>query len=141
MKVFDFTNGEKGDLLGNIKSAGTMGGWFVEKNEKVFRVELVNPRNVKAVAGGKSGVEWLWRNSAFNHIDGEDKPIKAEDFGVEAICFCDAEYHVRWYVGHPECESQWQWSVIGTTDWNRQACKDGILKSTYSFDVEKKGEA
>ena len=103
MKVFDFTNGKKGDLLGNIKSIGSMGGWFVEKNEKVFRVELVNPRNVKPVAGGKSGVEWKWQNSAFNLIDGEDKPIKPEDFGVEAICFCTGEFYVAWHVGHPVC--------------------------------------
>ena len=141
MKVFDFTNGKKGDLLGEIKVANWHGGWFVEKNGKVFRVELVNPRNVKPVAGGKSGVKWTWHSEATNFIEGKLKSIKPEDFGVGAICFCDAEYHVKWYVGHPECESEWQWSVIGTTEWNRQACKDGILKSTYSHDVEKKVEA
>ena len=32
MKIFNFTDGKKGDLLGDIKVAGFHGGWFVEKS-------------------------------------------------------------------------------------------------------------
>ena len=62
-------------------------------------------------------------------MENKDHAIKAEDFGVGAICFCTGEFSVLWHIGHPEAETQWEWHVIGTTDWNREACKSGILKS------------
>jgi hypothetical protein len=40
MKVFDFTNGTKGDLLGDIKVANSTGGWLVEKNGGMFKKGL-----------------------------------------------------------------------------------------------------
>ena len=130
MKVFDFTNGTKGDLLGEIKVANSTGGWFVEKNGSTFKVELADPKNVDPVAGGKAGIKWSWVNAATNWIENENRAITAEDFGVGAICFCIGEYSVTWHIGHPEAETQWEWHVIGTTDWNREACKSGILKAT-----------
>ena len=130
MKVFNFTDGKKGDLLGDIKIAGSHGGWFVEKNGSSFKVELANPRNVAPIAGGKSGIKWEWHLEATNIIEKKETPIKPEDFGVDAICFCIGEFYVAWHVGHPEVETEWNWTVIGTTDWNREACKSGILKAT-----------
>ena len=58
MKVFDFTNGTKGDLLGDITIANSTGSWLVEKNGSTFKVELANPQNVDPVAGGKAGIKW-----------------------------------------------------------------------------------
>ena len=130
MKVFDFTDGKKGDLLGETKVANSTGGWFVEKNGSTFKVELANPRNVEPVAGGKAGIKWSWVNAATSRGKNEDCAITAEDFGVGAICFCTGEYSVTWHIGHPEAETQWDWHVIGTDDWNREACKSGVLKAT-----------
>ena len=87
MKIFDFTNGTKGDLLGDITIANSTGGSLVEKNGSTFKVELANPQNVDPVAGGKAGIKWTWHRGATNLMEGKDHAIKAEDFGVGAICF------------------------------------------------------
>ena len=129
MKVFDFTNGTKGDLLGDITIANSTGGWLVEKNGSTFKVELANPQNVDPVASGKAGAKWAWHKGATNIVEGKEHAIKAEDFDVGAICFCTGEYYTVWHEGHPEAQTEWWWEVIGTTDWNREACKSGILKS------------
>jgi hypothetical protein len=130
MKVFDFTNGTKGRLLDDITIANSTGGWLVEKNGITFKVELADPKNVDPVAGGKAGIKWSWVNAATNRTKNEDRAITAEYFGVGAICFCTGESSVTWHIGHPEAETQWEWHVVGTTDWNREACKSGILKAT-----------
>ena len=130
MKVFDFTNGTKGRLLDDITIANSTGGWFVEKNGSMFKVELADPKNVDPVAGGKAGIKWTWHTGATNLMENKDHAIKAEDFGVGAICFCTGEFSVTWNIGHPEAETQWEWCVVGTNDWNREACKSGILKAT-----------
>ena len=130
MKVFNFTDGKKGDLLGDIKVASAHSGGHVEKKGVNYKVELANPVNVQPVAGGKSGAEWTWHNAVYHRVDGETKDITAEDFGVGAICFCTGEWYFTWHEGHPEAEAVWVWTVIGTNDWNREACKSGILKST-----------
>ena len=129
MKVFDFTNGTKGDLLGDIAIANSTGGSLVEKNGGTFKVELANPKNVDPVVSGKAGTKWAWHKGATNIVEGKEHAIKAEDFGVGAICFCTGEYYTVWHEGHPEAQTEWEWHVIGTTDWNREACKSGILKS------------
>jgi hypothetical protein len=117
MKVFDFTSGRKGELVGNIKRAGAMHGCLVSKNGKTFRVELANR---------PAGWEWHTGATWLRYEKGEpveDMPIRPEDFGVEAICFSTGAFKI-------DGQEQWQWTVLGTTDWNRQACKDGILKAT-----------
>ncbi len=130
MKVFNFTDGVKGELLGDIKVSSAHSGGHVEKNGVNYKVELANPANVKPVSGGKSGAEWTWHHAVEHRVDGETKDITAEDFGVGAICFCTGEYYVAWYAGHPEVQTEWWWTVVGTNDWNREACKSGILKAT-----------
>lgn len=123
MKVFDFTNGTKGKHLGDIKRASSLGGWNVMKCGQLFRVELAQPH-------GGPDERWAWHNSADYLVDGEFVDIRPEDFGVGAICFCTGEWFHQWHRGHPEAESHWAWYVIGTTEWNREACKAGILKAT-----------
>lgn len=125
MQVFDFTNGQKGELLGNIKIANSKAGWLVTKNDKVYKVELAN-----AVPG------WEWHSGATylryeNNEPVEDVQITPEMFGVEAICFCTG----CWKIGTNDDgtrDEQWQWTVLGTTEWNRNSCKNGILKATFS---------
>ena len=129
MKVFDFTDGEKGELLADIPLVKATGGWLSHKGDlvpgtKVYKIEL-NRR-----FGG--GNEWQWASSAShpNWVEGQkrpdgDKAILPEDFGVEAICFCQGEVRTG-------SKTQWNWFVIGTRDWNIRALKAGILKSTFS---------
>lgn len=114
MKIFDYTDGKKGKLLANTGIANSMDGWLVRKGDKVFRVKLAkkSPR----------GTSWEWQSGAqFRN----GKEIRPEDFGVEAICFCTGEAKFSGVT----C---WMWHVIGTQEWNREACKNGILKSEFS---------
>lgn len=130
MKVFDFTNGSKGKELAEIKLAGHVYGHVVVKNGQRYRVTLAD--------SGPAGTNWAWHSGANN---GEE--ITPEQFGVEAICFCIGEMFVQWHPGHPDAVSQWEWAVLGTTEWNRKACKDGVLNVQHlgeAFDNEGENE-
>ena len=90
MKVFDFTDGKKGDLLGETKVANSTGGWFVEKNGSTFKVELANPRNVEPVAGGKAGIKWSWVNAATSRGKNEDCAIQQKILALAQFVFAQA---------------------------------------------------
>jgi len=122
MKVFDFTNGTKGELLGNVKITDYAGGWFVEKDGSTFKVKLSG-------AHGRKNERWSWHTNAGHTVKGKDVDIDPKDFGVEAICFCTGEFFDQWHENNKDAHSHWNWDVIGTTDWNRSACKSGILKA------------
>ena len=131
MKVFDFTNGKRGDHIGNVHCTGG-GGWVVVKNGVKFKVELADDRFRAPVAGkgfdeDRAGQSWAWTNQAF---DKDEKLITPDQFGVEAICFCLGRFNVFGQIGTDEEEWSWEWFVIGTADWNRSACKRGLLKAT-----------
>jgi hypothetical protein len=115
MKIFDYTNGEAGKLLAEVPVAQELGSFIVKKGA-TFKVSLTKPVI--------SGEEWVWRNSADN-----GEAIKPENFGVEAICFCIGEIDTLWHKGHPDHQSVWSWSVIGTPAWNKQACINNIIKA------------
>ena len=117
MKVFDFSNGVKGKLLADVKLVGWKAGWYAVKNSTVYKVTLVNP---------PGGGEWSWHSAAgYGFRDTPSyKELLPEDFGVEAICFCTGAWRT-------EGKDIWQWSVVGTQDWNREACHKGILKATF----------
>jgi len=134
MKVFDFTNGEKGKFLAEVKITDFSDGWFVRKENKVYRVELTNPKNkISTGEEEKSGINWAWASGA-GWADTE-KLIRPEDFGVEAICFCTGNTYHMWHEGHSEARATWEWNVIGTKNWNRKSCEKGILKSTFSHEA------
>lgn len=117
MKIFDFTNGVKGEQIGSVPRADSTGSWFVEKNGQTYKVELAKNHN-------KSNEKWTWHNDATYLENGSSHSIKPTDFGVEAICFCFGEFT----ADHDSYE--WWWCVLGTADWNRSACKAGHLKAT-----------
>ena len=126
MKIFDFTGGRKGPELGDIKMANAMRGCLVRKGDRVYRVELSDDAQwtfgPTAEATWHTGATWLrWENNE----PVEDMPIRPEDFGAGAICFCTGQ----WRTG--EGAGKWVWTIIGTAEWNREACRTGILKSTY----------
>ena len=117
MKVFDFTNGTKGAELGEIKRANALHGWLVRKDDRVFQVSLANAPEGWDWHAGATWLRWVGGEPQ------EDVAILPEDFGVQAICFC---------VGQMRHNDVWQWAVVGTQEWNREACKRGILKATFS---------
>ena len=123
MKVFDFTDGVKGKFLANIDRCNSTGSWTAEKNGKLFKVTL-------AKSHGSKTDDWSWHNSATfrNFKNHTDVNILPEDFGVEAICFCKGFFLENVGIEGEE-QQRWQWTVIGTNDWNRNACKKGILKA------------
>lgn len=113
MKVFDFTNGKRGELLGEVKRIAFAGGALVRKGNKVFRID---------VAKKEKGSLWTWHECAGFRSSGEDVRITPEEFGVSAICFCSGQFVPG---------NEWHWHVLGTADWNRKAVSCGIL----SFEV------
>ena len=123
MKIFDFSEGVKGKLLGEIKRTSYSAGWLIKKGDTVFKVELTGTH------GGPDD-RWSWVSAAGHMVGGEDVDINPRDFGADAICFCTGEFFHLWHAGHPEAESHWDWQVIGTKEWNRHACETGILKAT-----------
>lgn len=116
MKVFDFTNGKRGELLGEVARPNYMEGCLVRKGNKVFRIEMAKKR----VGNG----QWTWHTGAGRGFVGHPghSTLRPEDFGVSAICFSVGQWG-----------EDWQWTVIGTDDWNRKAVKCGIL----SYSVER----
>lgn len=124
MKVFNFSTGAKGALLGDLPRVAATGGWLVVKNDKVYKVAFTaegKPRTKGA------NFEWCV-NAVYAERDenerrtGRDIQIRPETFGVEAICFCRGQSR----------DGTWDWFVIGTDAWNRQACLDGRLRATFS---------
>lgn len=123
MKVFDFTSGSKGALLGEVPRVSATGGWLVTKGDKVYKVDFT--------AEGKprtKGANFQWTCSAsYAERDDNDQrtgktiSIRPEDFGVAAVCFCRGQSN-----------DTWDWFVIGTDDWNRAACVRGQLRATFS---------
>ena len=123
MKVFNFTNGVKGELLAEINGIQYTGGWVVDKNGSSFKVELTGSH------GGPDD-KWAWVTNAGHTVNGTDVDISPEDYGVGAVCFCVGEFFVYGRASDPDVVAQWWWRVVGTADWNRSACKEGILKAT-----------
>jgi hypothetical protein len=122
MKIFDFTDGKRGEELATIKVANALRGCLVSKGDVVYRIEVAE--GVARKFGRDADVSWHIGATWLRWEDGEpveDVPILPEDFGVEAICFSTGQ----WKVGPGE--PRWQWFVLGTEDWNRKACKAGWL--------------
>lgn len=129
MKVFDFTNGKQGDQVGEIKRPDAFGGWFVKKGDKSFKVELTKPPQAREpVLNGEHGVRWSWAaDAAHTAANGDSVPITPDQFGVEAICFCVGAWG---NFSHGDQWAYWEWHVLGSNEWNRSACKAGILTAT-----------
>jgi hypothetical protein len=124
MKVFDFTSGSKGALLGEVPRVQATGGWLVAKNDKVYKVDFTaegKPRTKGA------NFQWTCAASYAERDDNDQRTgkmvsIRPEDFGVGAICFCRGQSR----------DGTWDWFVIGTDEWNRAACIRGQLRATFS---------
>jgi hypothetical protein len=93
MKIFDFSNGVKGKQLGEI-TCGALGGWWLNglrldgKSVQIDRYQYH---------------EKVWTKYG-------NKQIKPEDFGVQAICFCQV------FTAN-NGEKVYKWSYICTKEW------------------------
>jgi len=131
MKVFDFTNGVQGDQVSEIKRPDAFGGWMVTKGDllKSYKVELTKPPQAREpVLNGDHGVRWAWvADASHTAANGDMVQITPDQFGVEAICFCAGAWGNH-TVG--DVWAYWEWYVVGSNAWNRNACKAGILTAT-----------
>ena len=129
MKVFDFTNGKQGKQVGEIKRPDASGGFYVKKGGKSYKVELTKPpQSREPVLNGEHGVRWSWTaDAAHTAANGDLVQITPDQFGVEAICFCTGAWGNH-SVG--DVWAYWEWHVVGSNAWNRDACKAGILTAT-----------
>jgi hypothetical protein len=124
MKVFDFTSGSKGALLGEVPRVSATHGWLVVKDGKVYKVAFTaegKPRTKGANFQWATGASYAERDDN-DQRTGQMIPIKPEDFGVQAVCFCRGKTN----------DDMWDWFVVGTDDWNRAACARGQLRATFS---------
>lgn len=104
MKVFDYTGGEKGALLGDIARPSYHGGClrddaFYSNKDERFQFHF----------------------SAGRTFNGVDTPINVAEFGVDAICFCIGE----WTTGSGGAE--WVWCTLYTDAGFEKALKDGTV--------------
>ena len=113
MKIFDFTNGVKGEFLGEVQLPSSMG----------------------ATLSGSScnGSDWIhitisgcsFHNSAHIEMrDWSEKPILPSDYDVQAICFCTGKTNKGSDFG-----STWDWNFLATPEWltkNGYPTEDGI---------------
>ena len=129
MKVFDFTNGKQGKQVGEIARPDASGGFYVKKGGKSYKVELTKPPQAREpVLNGEHGVRWSWTaDAAHTAANGDLVQITPDQFGVEAICFCTGAWGNH-SVG--DVWAYWEWHVVGSNAWNRDACKAGILTAT-----------
>lgn len=102
MKVFDFTGGKKGELVGDVKRPTWMNGW-TDANGDVLR--LAKSPMALHTGGGYS--------------DKAGKPVFLDpaDFGCGAVCFSLGQLQ----------DGTWEWFVIGTKEWLAHAEATGIV--------------
>ncbi len=114
MKIFDFTDGTIGEQIGTAPLPSATSGWIVVHNDTRFKITLTKPPRMR-------GGEILWKQSV-SYGRSMTRSLDPAEFGVSAIAFC---------MGEQTCgeDTSWQWVVVGTADWNREACRSGILSS------------
>ena len=102
MKIFDFTNGVKGELLGESRLPDSQGcARMVEGTNDEY-----SPFEVSGMTFHESA-----------HLINNDE-ILPEDYKVDAICFCTGQVQ----------DGTWCWSFLATTEWLKE---NGYLDGFY----------
>jgi len=114
MKIFDFENGVKGELLGEVQLPSSIGATLSDGNDYVH-----------ITISGCS-----FHNSAKYELDGWDGEFSIlpsnyniDGIPVEAICFCSGKFDTGLDKG------KWDWHFLATPEWltrNGYPTKDGI---------------
>ena len=102
MKVFDFSNGTKGALLGEVRCASYTSGY-----PSVTDPVTGQSRFLRVAKPQQMGFNTqLQVSTGAGHMD---TPYKPEDFGVDAILFCMG----KMFAGRDD-PGTWEWIVVGT---------------------------
>lgn len=118
MKVFDFSNGTKGELLGEVGliTYNTSGVSVVDaKTKKKSYLQVRNERQLGPQT--RLGV-----HDGAGRFDTKYTP---EMFGVDAILMCHGQEHTGYGFQEP---GDWKWIVIGTTEWVATAISNGFFE-------------
>jgi len=129
MKIFDFSNGKKGEILSHLGLPDGCHGSIVEIDGQQYRVDLKEPKLTGNYDLSFAKSTDYWSNSAgknFPHVDEE----ALKQWGAEAVLFCTGE----WNAGFNKF---WQWHVVGTTEWVKKAHQNGWL----TLEIWKDGRA
>jgi len=102
MKIFNFTNGVKGELLGE--------SWLPDSQGCTRMVEGKDNEYASFQVSGMTFHEDA-------HLINDDE-ILPEDYGTDAICFCTGQWQ----------DGTWEWSFLATTKWLKE---NGYLDGFY----------
>jgi hypothetical protein len=102
MKVFNYSNGTKGELLGNIRRAHGNSGNVLGEDETAIVVYSVNGFQLEATPYR----EWYDDDGA--HFDPLNLP---EKFKVAAVCYCLGKFN------NGNGYDEWVWACTGTEKW------------------------
>lgn len=110
MKIFDFSDGVKGEYLGNVESWRGNTGWRNEElgiKDKVMIGPYSYTRKFSAYSGGKT------------------QDFVAEDFGVDAVCFC---------IGQTSHDGKWHWHFTANDEWMRELLSERKIVEGRSYE-------
>ncbi len=118
MRVFNYSNGKKGELLGEVKRTFNNNGNIIGSDEKAIVVRSVGGMELNATPYYEnskcefSAVKWL------------------EEFGVDAVCYCMGNYN------NGNGYDEWVWACTGTQDWILEQVEGGNADSQLWSEVQ-----
>ena len=100
MKIFNFTNGVKGELLGNVKLPDSLGATLSDGDDYIhIEISGCSYHNSAHIEYGEPCKDW------------SEKPILPSDYNVDAICFCTGKFEVG------DNKYEWHWNFLATAEW------------------------
>ena len=116
MKIFDFSNGTKGQLLDDARRISWTSSWVSVKDEKGESkyLKVRDPRQL----GNGTDLSVVQAAGIRDNRTGQDIKYLPEDYGVDAILFCMGQEHTGYGFQTP---GDWKWFVVGTDEWVARA--------------------
>ena len=118
MKVFDFSNGVKGDLLDEVNRVTYNTCMQRSKDPVTGEVKYLRVKNEHML--GPQTMLTVHEEAGYR-----DVKYTPEMFGVEAILMCWGQEHTGY--GFQEA-GDWKWIVIGTDEWVVRAISNGFFE-------------
>lgn len=106
MKIFDFSNGQIGEILDNVRVSYTKSNVSVEDpvTKEIKFLKIIE----KNCFGKNSSARVV--TEAGDFYKGKLVKYRPENYGVEAIAICLG----LWTAGE---DSEWMWVIVGTDAW------------------------
>lgn len=118
MKVFDFSNGVKGQLLPEVGRMTFTGPCVYVHDPVTGKPQYLHVKNERQLGPNTS----LMVHESAGRLQTKYTP---EMFGVEAILMCFGQEHTGY--GFQEA-GDWKWVVVGTDEWVARAISNGFFK-------------